>query len=217
VLLKVSLFELVLGVIIGVQPKKSFVLVPDASGSSNSGVRSTKMRTRIVLLTLLLNSHVSVDSLAQGMMPFVYQIENTGADYPKPTFPSFSNLPAIQALPDPFEWSDGRGRVSNFSDWRYRRAEIGAQIQEYEIGPKPVRPDTITASYAGGVLTVIVTVNGKTLTLKSQVILPAGTGPFPAVIGMNSPSGSVPSTVFSSRNIAQITFSRFCGKVPSWE
>ncbi len=165
------------------------------------------MRVRIVLSTLLLSSYVSVDSSAQGMMPFVYQIENTGTDYPKPTFPSFSNLPAIQALPDPFEWSDGRGRVSNFSDWRYRRAEIGAQIQEYEVGAKPIRPDTITASYSGGVLTVIVTVNGKTLTLTSQVILPAGTGPFPAVIGMNSPSGSVPSTVFSSRNIAQITFS----------
>ena len=51
-----------------------------------------------------------------------------------------------------------------------------------------------------------VTVSGVTLTLTSQVILPAGTGPFPAVIGMNSPSGSIPSTIFSSRNIAQITF-----------
>ena len=96
--------------------------------------------------------------------------------------------------------------MSNFSDWRYRRAEIGAQIQNYEIGQKPVRPDTIEANYSGGVLTVNVTVNGKTLTLTSQVILPAGTGPFPAVIGMNSPSGSIPSTIFSSRNIAQITF-----------
>ncbi len=140
-------------------------------------------------------------------MPFVYQFENTGADYPTPAFPSFSQLPFIQALPDPFAWFDGRGRISHFSDWRYRRAEIGAQIQHYEIGPKPVRPDTITANYSGGVLTVNVTVNGKTLTLTSQVTLPAGRGPFAAVIGMNSPSGSIPSTIFSSRNIAQITFS----------
>ncbi len=165
------------------------------------------MRIRIVLSALLLNSYVFVDSLAQGILPFVYQIENTGADFPKPTFPSFSKLPVIQALPDPFEWSDGRGRISNFSDWRYRRAEIGAQILYYEIGPKPVRPDTITSNYSGGVLTVNVTVKGKTLTLTSQVILPAGTGPFPAVIGMNSPSGSIPPAIFSSRNIAQITFS----------
>jgi hypothetical protein len=150
---------------------------------------------------------VFVDALAQGVLPFVYEIENTGAEYPKPTFPSFTSLPIIQGLPDPFVWSDGRGSISNFSDWRYRRAEIGAQIQNYEIGQKPVRPDTVTANYSGGVLTVNVTVNGKTLTLTSQVILPAGTGPFPAVIGMNSPSGSIPSSIFSSRNIAQITFS----------
>jgi hypothetical protein len=140
-------------------------------------------------------------------MPLVYDVENTAADFPKPTMPSLSGLPAIQALPDPFEWADGRGRMSNFSDWRLRRAEIGAQIQNYEVGEKPIRPDSIKASYSGGVLTVIVTVKGKSLTLTSQVILPAGAGPFPAVIGINFPSGSIPSTIFSSRNIAQITFS----------
>ena len=140
-------------------------------------------------------------------MPFVYGVENTGADYPVPTLPSMNQLPTIEALPDPFAWADGRGRISTFSDWKYRRAEIGAQIQNYEIGVKPVRPDSIQASYSGGILTVIVSLNGKTLTLTSQVILPTGTGPFPAVIGMNSQSGSIPSTIFSSRNIAQITFS----------
>ena len=163
------------------------------------------MRKQVVLLLVLLNSCLFVDSPAQ-VMPLVYQVENTGADCPKPPLPSVSELPAIPNLPDPFAWADGRGRISNFSDWRYRRAEIGAQIQYYEIGQKPVRPDTMEASYSGGVLTVTVTVNGKILTLTSQVTLPAGAGPFPAVIGMNSPSGSIPPTIFSSRNIAQITF-----------
>ncbi len=86
------------------------------------------MRTKIILLTLLLNTYVFIDSLAQ-QMPLVYNVENTGADYPIPYLPSFSALPVIQALPDPFEWADGRGRISNFSDWEYRRNEIGAQIQ----------------------------------------------------------------------------------------
>jgi hypothetical protein len=153
-----------------------------------------------------LYSFLLVDALAQ-QMPLVYQVENTGADCPKPPLLSFNQLPTIVSFPDPFAWGDGRGRMSSFSDWRYRRAEIGAQIQYYEIGEKPFRPDTIVASYSGGVLTVNVTVNGQTLTLTSQVILPAGTGPFPAVIGMNSPSGSIPSSIFSSRNIAQIRFS----------
>ncbi|MCX6135107.1 MAG: hypothetical protein NTU47_14940 [Ignavibacteriales bacterium] len=164
------------------------------------------MRNRVVLLLLLLTSCQLVDSVAQ-QLPLVYQVENTGADCPKPPLLLLNQLPTIPSLPDPFAWGDGRGRMSGFSDWRYRRAEIGAQIQYYEIGEKPVRPDTIAASYSGGVLTVNVTVKGKTLTLTSRVVLPAGTGPFPAVIGMNSPTGSIPSTIFSSRNIAQITFS----------
>lgn len=164
------------------------------------------MRKLVVLVVLLLNAQMFVESFAQ-QMPLVYDVENTGVNCPIPYLPTLSELPSFPALPDPFAWADGRGRMSNYSDWRLRRAEIGAQIQNYEIGQKPPRPDTITASYSGGVLTVIVTVNGRTLTLSCAVVLPAGTGPFPAVIGMNSPSGSIPSTVFSSRNIAQITFS----------
>jgi hypothetical protein len=163
------------------------------------------MRAKVVLTALLVNALVAADSFAQTM-PLVYDVENTGADCPKPPLPSFSQLPIIQALPDLFAWADGRGRMSYYSDWRIRRSEIGAQIQNYEIGQKPPRPDTITASYSGSVLTVQVTVNGKTLTLTSQVVLPAGAGPFPAVIGMNSPTGSIPSTIFVSRNIAQITY-----------
>lgn len=139
-------------------------------------------------------------------MPLVYDVENTGADCPEPYLPSFSELPTIEALPDPFEWSDGRGRISNFSDWRYRRAEIKAEIEHYEIGEKPDRPDSIVASYSDGTLTVDVTVNGNTLTLTSEVTLPSGDGPFPAVIGIGSGTGSLPSDIFTSCNIAQITF-----------
>ncbi len=163
------------------------------------------MRRLVVLATLLLSTQIFVHSIAQ-QLPLVYGVENTGANFPKPTLPTIGHLPSIQALPDPFEWADGRGQISNFSDWRYRRAEISAQIQNYEIGQKPPRPDTIVASYSGGVLTVNVTVNGKTLTLTCGITLPSGSGPFPAVIGMNSPTGSIPSSIFSSRNIAQITY-----------
>ncbi len=164
------------------------------------------MKSRILFFVLLLSTYSFVDSLAQTL-PLVYEVENTGADCPIPYLPSFSELPVIQPLPDPFEWADGRGRMKNYSDWRLRRAEIGAQIQNYEIGEKPARPDSITASYSGGVLTVKVNVNGKTLTLTSQVIVPSGTGPFPVVIGMDYPYGSIPASIFSSRNIAEVTFS----------
>jgi len=155
--------------------------------------------------------------------PIVYSVENTGADCPPPPLPSMANLPVIQPLPDPFMWSGTNptnwsyptGRTTNFTDWRCRRAEIKAELENYEIGPKPaVDLQNVFASYSGtgttGTLTVRVTniVSGtpRTLTLTCAVALPAGPGPFPVVIGMNSPSGSIPERIFSSRNIARITF-----------
>ncbi len=169
------------------------------------------MRKIVVLVVLLLNISTAVDSLAQNKtLPLVYDVENTGAGLPKPPLPSLNQLPIISSLPNPFLWASDTGSWIKYrSDWRKRRAEIGAQIQNYEIGQKPARPDTITASYthSDDTLRVYVTVNGQTLTLKSKVLLPTGTGPFPAVIGMNSPSGSIPSSIFTSRNIARITFS----------
>jgi len=162
------------------------------------------MKTKITILALLFNL-VSMGLFAQ--VPLVYSAENTGANCAAPPLPSFAQLPVIEPLPDPFMWSDGRGRSTNFTDWECRRNEIKAEVENYEIGRKPSRPQNITASYAGGVLTVNVTENGQTLTLTSQVSLPSGSGPFPAIIGMNSPSGSVPASVFTSRNVARITFS----------
>ncbi len=159
-----------------------------------------------ISLTLLLVSFLWVNVLAQEM-PIVYEVEYTGADCPIPYLPSFKELPIVVSLPDPFEWSDGRGRMANYSDWRYRRAEIKAEIEHYEIGEKPVRPENITASYSNDTLRVNVTVNGKTLKLISRILLPSGEGPFPAVIGMNSPSGSIPSNILLERNIALIQYS----------
>src|SRR5262249_8725987 len=42
--------------------------------------------------------------------------------------------------------------------------------------------------------------------LTCPVSLPAGPGPFPVVIGMNSPYGSLTSSLFTNRNIAAITY-----------
>ncbi|MDP2035743.1 MAG: hypothetical protein Q8L04_00050 [Ignavibacteria bacterium] len=145
-------------------------------------------------------------ALLAQKMPLVYAVENTCPDGPKPPLLTVDQFPVIQNLPDPFAWADGRGRISNFSDWRYRRAEIKAEIENYEIGKKPARPDTITATYSSGILTVKVTKNGQTLTLTSTITLPSGSGLFPAIIGMNSGTGSLPSDIFSSRIIATISF-----------
>lgn len=137
---------------------------------------------------------------ATGQMadvPLVYDVENTGASCAVPPLPSVSQLKSVTNLPDPFEWSDGSGRCLNFDDWKCRRNEIINEIGHYEIGVKPAPPKDITATYSGGTLTVTVKENGKTLTLTSKVTMPSGNGPFPVVIGMNSATGSLSSSLFS--------------------
>jgi hypothetical protein len=174
----------------------------------------TKTRIKVSLLLILLNTLVVFNSFAQGI-PLVYDVENTGVDCTIPPLPSFSELPIIEPLTDPFEWSDGSGRDTTFASWAHRRAEIKAEIENYEIGPKPIRPDTITASYVDDTLTVIITENGQTLTLTSVITLPAGSGPFPAVIGMGGGTGSLPADIFTSRGVALIPFN--FSQVMQWQ
>jgi len=162
--------------------------------------------------------------------PLVFDVENTGAHYPAPYFPAFGHLPIIRPLPDPFvSFPKGphdfiRHRDTSFAGWERRRNEIKAAIEKYEIGPKPDCSDcTITAAYtpaaagsnAKGVLQVVVTRNGKSLTLTSGVFVPAGMGssPLPVLIPMTffaSPTGanpgSLPAAVVTSRPIATVDF-----------
>ena len=151
-----------------------------------------------------------VNSSAQEI-PLVYDLENRGAEFPQPILPAIKNLPVIEPLTDPFEWSDGSGRDTTFVSWSHRRAEIKAEIEHYEIGLKPDRPDSITANYSDGTLTVNVKKNGQTLTLISNITLPDGEGPFPAVIGMVwipgfGSTGGLPADIFTRRNIASIEY-----------
>ena len=119
----------------------------------------------------------------------VFGVENSGAACVKPVLPALSELQDYPMLPDPFAWSNGSGRAQTLADWKCRRNEIKAEIELYEIGPKPNKPENITATLEANVLTVNVTVNGQTLTLTSKVVIPEGDGPFPVVIGMNSRTG----------------------------
>jgi len=167
-------------------------------------------------------------------VPLVYNVENTGANFQAPNFPSFAQLPIIRPLPDPFVFADGT-RDTSFPNWERRRNEILAAVEKYELGTKPDCHDcTITANYvppaAGsstGSLTVNVTRNGKMLTLTSGVYIPQGmgSGPFPALISMEiklcftfngqtfcfgPPSqpdyGSLPAGVFKSLPIATVGY-----------
>jgi hypothetical protein len=139
-------------------------------------------------------------------VPYVYSVENTGAHYPKPILPTLAELPVVETLPNPLQWSDGSGRLTQFSDWSKRRAEIAEEIQHYEIGRKPARPDTLSAEILKDTLVVTIVKNGEKLQLTATITYPEGNGPFPAVIGIGRGSGSLPANLFASRGIAQIAF-----------
>lgn len=158
-----------------------------------------------LIIGVLVGFFLSTSTIAQEI-PFVFSSENTGISCAKPMLPTIENLSMLNTFPDPFEWFDGSGRDTTFGSWACHRAEIKASIENYEIGVKPEKPDTITASYADSILTVIIVENGETLTLTSKVILPEGEGPFPAIIGMGGPTGSLPQSIFKERNIAMIAF-----------
>ena len=169
-------------------------------------------RLRIPIATVVIGlaaMAVSPASAQSGRLPkLVYDDEHTGEKFPKPVLPGFDELPIVRPLPDPFAWSDGSGRSTEFKDWARRRSEIKAEIEKYGIGEKPPRPKDIVASFRDGTLSVKVTENGETLTLTARVQLPEGDGPFPAVIGIGfgGGSGSLPRDIFTSRKIATIAF-----------
>ncbi len=155
-------------------------------------------------------------STAVDGIPLVYAVENTGANLPTPSYPAFEQLPVSNLLPDPFRPYLGGARDASLAGWESRRAEFKAALEKYEIGVKPDPADvTVAATYTAtnatsGTLRVVVTrpSNGRSLTLTSAVGLPATlSGPVPAIIGMNSPTGGLPADIFTSRNVARITYS----------
>ena len=72
---------------------------------------------------------------------------------------------------------------------------------------KPVvSKDSIEATLINDTLRVVVHENGETLLLTAPIKYPEGNGPFPAIIGIGRPTGSLPVQLFDKRRIAQITF-----------
>lgn len=201
-----------------------------------SGCAKTALALMLTLLawTATPKAFAQERTFGDAFTPLVFNVENTGAYFQAPDFPSFAQLPIVRPLPDPFQFDDGFRRPG-FNDWERRRNEIKAAVETYEIGVKPDCHDcTITANYvppaAGsstGTLTVNVTRNGKTLTLTSGIYIPQGmgNGPFPALIPMEIASfgfgsfgtfnfpppappdyGSLPASVFAGLPIATVGY-----------
>jgi hypothetical protein len=120
------------------------------------------------------------------------------------TFPAYGDLPAITALPDPFLAMDGT-RITRQDQWPCRAAEIGAQAETYELGPKPPKPASVTGSFAGGNITVNVSDGQKTISFTAAVTLPTtGTAPYPAMIGIGGIS--IGPAQLNSMGVATVIF-----------
>ena len=139
-------------------------------------------------------------------VPLVYTVENTGSKFAAPAMPGVEALPESRELPDPLEWSNGKGKVKNFKDWSRRRSEIANEIQHYGIGTKPVVPaGAVKARMSGDTLIVDVTVNGETLTLSSVITYPkTGEAPYALMIGTSMLA--LPRQLFENRPIAIMNF-----------
>ena len=178
------------------------------------------VKTSAGLTLLVLVSAATAEAFAQNMdqdkqqskeqtwadswVPHVYSLENTGANFLVPTFPTFAKAPIIRPLPDPFMFADGFRR-NDFQSWERRRNEIFHAVEGTMLGEKPDCHDcTITANYVPnvtnalqGTLTVNVTRNGATMTETAPVTLPStGSGPFPFVMGIDTGTGSLPASLF---------------------
>ncbi len=106
--------------------------------------------------------------------------------------PDFDALPRMNSLPDPLKFLDGRP-VRNASDWKARRAEIWQLYQKYDIGtfpPKPKLDRAVVVDEIPGDGYLIRNVRlefgpESKATLRVQVMIPAGKGPFPVLISPN--------------------------------
>jgi hypothetical protein len=121
---------------------------------------------------------------------------------PHPT--SYADLKDNPRLPDPFVFSDGRP-VKTAAEWNCRRAELAAQVQQYELGAKPGKADAVQARRDEAGIVVSVTRDGKTVSFPVKIRLPAtGRPPYPAVIGMGAVS--LNNEELARLGIALITF-----------
>ena len=108
-------------------------------------------------------------------------VEDDGAGCAVAALPDQGSLPTDAKLPDPFKRIDGT-RITSRADWTCRREEIKRLAEKFVYGEKPARPQTVSGTVTSTGVTVNVSHQGRSSSFSAKVELPAGTGPFPAVV-----------------------------------
>ena len=131
-------------------------------------------------------------------------VEHGGAGCTAPPLPELPELEPNASLPDPFLSAMGH-RISSKAEWICRRAEIAAQVEEYELGPKPPKPSIVTGAFEADRLTITTGEPDKTVSFSVGITRPDGApaAPIPALIVLGK---SALRPVFESRGVAVIDF-----------
>jgi hypothetical protein len=130
--------------------------------------------------------------------------ENSGAGCTVPALPTFASLSSVASLPDPFTSMSGT-RIAKKTDWTCRRAEISAEMQQFELGTKAPAAATVTGSASGNNITVNVSSGGKSISFTATVTPPStGKAPYPAMIGIGGIS--LNTQALTQQGVALITF-----------
>lgn len=133
--------------------------------------------------------------------PLVGGVEDTGADCARPALPPANQLPNLAEHPDPFLMTNGT-RITTKAEWTCRRAELKAQVEEYESGPKPVVDQAnVDGAFANNQLTVNVREQDRSISFSVTINRPAGAdGAIPLLIGVGG--SSLDNSVFSQNGVA---------------
>ncbi|KAK7040161.1 carbohydrate-binding module 1 [Paramarasmius palmivorus] len=110
-----------------------------------------------------------------------------------PAIPSNPTTTSNAKLPDPFTFAGGT-KVQTRDDWTCRADEISQLLQKYELGTKPPKPSTLTASYSGGKLTINASEGGKSISFSASIssaLWNRGQGKFYNLYGSNHSAGAM--------------------------
>ncbi|KAF3935470.1 hypothetical protein ABW20_dc0109827 [Dactylellina cionopaga] len=117
-----------------------------------------------------------------------------------PALPGSIPLVSNSKLPDPFTFVSGT-KVTTKDQFKCRQAEISAAMQQYELGTKPPKPSSVTASLSGNTLTINVSNGGTSISFTVTITPPSGgKAPYPAIIAYGGGSIPIPA------GVAKITF-----------
>lgn len=131
-------------------------------------------------------------------------VEDRGTECAVPELPNHLNLREQPLLPDPFRSMDGT-RITAKEDWICRRAEISAQVQEYELGPKPPPPERVSAAVSGNTVTVTVEDAGRSVSFSATLRPPAtGTPPYPFMVTLGGGTGLDAGNTISGLGVAMV-------------